>query len=696
MRLLEAIVNNYRCVGSNCVLSLDHKITALVGKSETGKTTILKALQRFFDRDAYGANEACSWAPPADDHVMCAIRFEPNEEERNVLGQLDQSFSSAQSIVIAKLKDGTHKIVEPDVGTSTTLKPSDKFVRRIQNLRARARTLLRLTAAFLSAYGDNELQTAATVFRDEVNVRKILHPHTTPELQKAALSEAISQLDAYVARVTTLQAHAENPARILRTRAVRLRNDIHRTADQIEFEGQEASAVPIEAVLDLLPRALLVSDKDIQPIADVVPLSELTSEKHSAILNLLALGKIAEAGLAIEDETERNRRLHWGAEAASRALTQRWSQEEVKVTFDVSGGMLRLGFISEEGHYGNPSQRSEGFLWFLTFLLNFASDAPQEGGTLFLLDEPGIHLHASAQGDLLRLLETIAGHSQMVYTTHSPYMINKNFPWRIRAVRKNRRGVDPQGTCVDSKPYASATGRAWEPIRSSIGLSSGNSLFLAGKNLVVEGISDQIILAALSQRLSRDGGPSVDLDRICITPAGGADKVYALAHLCHAEAEVTVVLLDSDQQGDRVKKRIEAGRVFPPGKVLQVGDIALAGKRKAIDLEDLVDVRFYHAAVVEAYSRVPPRPELPESFEDVKAQAAPGQTKSEASPAKTSVKKTYQNFFRSKGDEWGDFDNVLVARQLAETCLNEDNPPVGLQETFDNFSKLFNKINSLV
>ena len=49
-----------------------------------------------------------------------------------------------------------------------------------------------------------------------------------------------------------------------------------------------------------------------------------------------------------------------------------------------------------------------------------ASGAP----VILLLDEPGLTLHGKAQGDLLRYFdEKLAPDHQIIYSTHSPFMI---------------------------------------------------------------------------------------------------------------------------------------------------------------------------------------------------------------------------------------------------------------------------------
>ncbi len=67
---------------------------------------------------------------------------------------------------------------------------------------------------------------------------------------------------------------------------------------------------------------------------------------------------------------------------------------------------------------------SRGFQWFFSFWVWFKAIQKERSCPLILLlDEPGLNLHASAQKDLMRLMEDIAGHSQIIFTTHSPYML---------------------------------------------------------------------------------------------------------------------------------------------------------------------------------------------------------------------------------------------------------------------------------
>ena len=81
-------------------------------------------------------------------------------------------------------------------------------------------------------------------------------------------------------------------------------------------------------------------------------------------------------------------------------------------------------------------ERSRGFVWFFSFLAYFSElEETNTNDLVLLLDEPGLALHATAQNDLLRYMEEkLAPEHQVIYTTHSPFMIysehlNGRAPW---------------------------------------------------------------------------------------------------------------------------------------------------------------------------------------------------------------------------------------------------------------------------
>jgi predicted ATP-dependent endonuclease of OLD family len=93
----------------------------------------------------------------------------------------------------------------------------------------------------------------------------------------------------------------------------------------------------------------------------------------------------------------------------------------------------------------NLDERSRGFRWFFAFYITFAADTHggNADGAVLLLDEPGLHLHAKSQGDLLKLLRADFK-NQIIYTTHSPFMVPSDAINIVRTV-----SIDPEkGTHV--------------------------------------------------------------------------------------------------------------------------------------------------------------------------------------------------------------------------------------------------------
>ena len=194
-------------------------------------------------------------------------------------------------------------------------------------------------------------------------------------------------------------------------------------------------------------------------------------------VNLLKIGNVEDPSVIFED-TMRGRRA---IEETSREITQRirdvWKQEpSLEIKLRVNGNLLYIDFSDATTVYDTPKSRSLGFLWYLSFYINFIATTleAKTNEYLFLLDEPGLHLHPAGQKDLTRLLENLAEKNQLVYTTHSPFMINREYPHRVRVVKK-----DQEGTRVDNEAYR----ENWRPLRQSIGLTVSDLFFFSSKGM---------------------------------------------------------------------------------------------------------------------------------------------------------------------------------------------------------------------
>lgn len=254
-------------------------------------------------------------------------------------------------------------------------------------------------------------------------------------------------------------------------------------------------------------------------------------------------------------------------------------------------------------------ERSQGLRYFLSYYIQYRSHEPHPNKSeILLMDEPDAYLSSQAQQDLLKVFDLFANPKtdshltnpiQVVYVTHSPFLIDKNHAERIRVLQK---GNEDEGTRV----VKDAARNHYEPLRSSVGSYVEETTFIGNCNLMVEGLSDQILIAGATTYLRAKGTPgleTLDLNQITIVPSGSASHVPYLVYLARGrdiEQPAVIVLLDSDTSGTDAKKQLlgKGGQHRRPllkeQFILQIGDLkeeldlAANNLTTKIEIEDIV------------------------------------------------------------------------------------------------------------
>lgn len=256
------------------------------------------------------------------------------------------------------------------------------------------------------------------------------------------------------------------------------------------------------------------------------------------------------------------------------------------------------------------SERSGGMKYFLSYFVQFRSHEPSGGQEILLMDEPDAFLSSTGQQDLLRIFEDFAYPEnpeqrpvQVMYVTHSPFLIDKNHGERVRVLEK---GDGEEGTRV----VGNAAHNHYEPLRSAFGAFVAETTFIGNCNLMVEGQADQVLLAgvsSLSRRLRRNT-ENLDLNTLSLVPAGGAPHVPYLVYLAlgrDVDRPAVVVLLDSDPEADAAAAELRAGyrdkALIDKDLILQVGDADVTGLSIATsavqEIEDLLTANVAYAAI---------------------------------------------------------------------------------------------------
>ena len=212
-----------------------------------------------------------------------------------------------------------------------------------------------------------------------------------------------------------------------------------------------------------------------------------------------------------------------------------------------------------------------------------------------MLDEPGLYLHAKSQRDLLTHFDDDFS-NQIIYTTHSPFMVPTH---RLDAVRTVSIAEDA-GTTVSNDP--SGDSKTLFPLQAALGYDLAQSLFVGPNNLVVEGVTDYWALSSISEHLASNGGGSLR-DDITITPAGGAQKIPYMVALLSSEQLNVLALLDHENDAEATRDSLVKSKLIDGRNVIFVSEVYSAGTPKEADIEDLLDPSVYEELVRESYAK---------------------------------------------------------------------------------------------
>lgn len=278
-------------------------------------------------------------------------------------------------------------------------------------------------------------------------------------------------------------------------------------------------------------------------------------------------------------------------QSAGATLTQKfrdwWKQGDYRFRFEADGNHFRIWVADDR----RPTEvelenRSTGLQWFLSFYLVFLVESQgNHKRSVLLLDEPGMSLHPLAQRDLSAFFESLADTNQILYTSHSPFLVDAD---RLERARKVYVAAD--GTTKATANLRHSEGRdeqagAAYAVHSALNLSVAESLLVGCQPVLVEGASDQHYLAAIKSLLLSVGKITPKRELV-FPPCGGTKTARVVASiLTGRDATLPKVLLDSDGQGRRLADSLKAELYATnPERVLSVADFV--GFQQA-EIEDL-------------------------------------------------------------------------------------------------------------
>lgn len=313
---------------------------------------------------------------------------------------------------------------------------------------------------------------------------------------------------------------------------------------------------------------------------------------------------------------EREILLSSASASFTKSFNEWWQQGDYIFEFKADGNYFRI-WVSDSIR-PEPIEleaRSTGLQWFFSFYLVFLVESElHHQNAILLLDEPGVTLHPLAQKDLFVFFENLALNNQIMYTTHSPFMVDSNHLERVRSVY-----IDSTGKTVVS-PDLRASERlkgknqpqSIYPAHAALGLSVSDTLLVNCNPVLVEGESDQLYLSALKNLLISKGKIS-PLKEIVFIPTGGVKGIKATSAILSGVNEVKPpVLLDGDKPGVKTATELKADFY-----AADTDKIILATEYTTIPEGEIEDM-FPKEKIAKVVARFLPRPEeVDEDFDDV-------------------------------------------------------------------------------
>jgi hypothetical protein len=573
LTLREFRVQNFRNIDDSGWIPVD-RITTLLGRNESGKTALLKGLHRFNpataeayepQRDFPRSRYTAEYRNPADwPAVSC--RFAIGEELRSVLTALTQPEEAPRLVTATRYYDRSLKLAfEPALG-GDTLSPQ-QILEPLEALSDGAMALAAPMSDREDAYAAirrDLLEWIAATKAAMARIESLRSPdgmallaRIGEEAMAKGRPETKGPIQAFLAAIAGPLQTMSRPSL-----AERLGREIEaRLPVFIYFDntGVLDSAVYLPGLLAELEHK--PDDMAVRTINAMFKHAGLTAREIADLGHSQARAQHIAGEAATPDAIQRDqdramlRSIKLGSASAdiTRKFAACWKQQRHVIRYHADGDFFRI-WVADDRRPAveiELERRSEGFRWFFSFYLVFLgeSDAMEKDAVL-LLDSPGLHLHPTAQQDLLALFGKLAERNQVIYGTHSPFLIDGDHLERVRPITLDEAGRFH--VCVGDWPKDKET---IYPLQAAAGYAMMRGLFEHRKVVLVKEVSDHFYLNALSLLCRRSGRTALPED-VNLMPCGGTLMLAKIVALFLGQPTRPVILLDGDETSRTVRDKL--------------------------------------------------------------------------------------------------------------------------------------------
>lgn len=650
-------------------------MTVLVGKNEAGKSAVLKGLSKINPSDGAdydGLREFPRHRYTSEfnsqDWPVASVRLRLDDTERAELTSIAPDLESVETAEVTRRYSGARM-----VGFSPA--PNMKAANKNAAMDAADEARAQLMAAIAPDGRGEELRSIKQQADAAIQQRVIELPEhgEVTVAQAEALLGAVAQFINEAWQKDCLDLSAQPLREFLELARAAVRRGQARTW-----------------VVERMPRFVYFDRYDVLDSAIHIPtfLGQLASTPeaprvrttHCLVrhvgLDLALLNQLGQHQPGTPEDAQVRRQIDERAirmSSASQAMTSKfaewWLQRRHTFHYQLDADYMRV-WVSDDL---NPSeieldQRSAGMQYFFSFFLVFLVESEDAHvNSILLLDEPGTSLHGTAQAKIVEFLRELSADNQVIYTAHSPFMIDADHMETIRPVYEEP-GTGATRISDDVWPRDKD---ALFPLQAALGYQLAQSLFISKRQTLLEGITDYWIFKSLDYAARVTGREALH-PSIILTPTGGASHMMPLASLLLGHEVDVVAILDGDEPGRREGKKLVDKLLRDTSRTVFVGDFTPGGNTTG-ETEDLFPEDYYLAAVKTAHGRL-----------DLRFNAAEKQI--------PNIVDRLTALFKRKG--YGDLEKWKIARALADAI--DADPQAVPAQALDAAAQIFKRINELI
>lgn len=675
MQLTEFRVQNYKIINDTGWIPVEN-LTIFVGKNESGKSAIFRALSKLNPSDGEGYDglkefprQRYAGEITKTDWPVASGRFRLTPREQDEIRNLSELCREVEGVEVTRHYTGKYGITyHPDIGvelvsTADLIYVIDVAIEQIRNLIApegRGEALGRIKGELLSIL---EEQKEAASHGGQVQKRHIT------ELINMIKSRGNEQW-----QLELVSPICEPMYSLIR-----------------QIEVYESLMAANRYIIDHLPKFVYFDQYNVIESAIHIPTFIATLKSHPdspglrathclfrhVNLDLDILDKLGTHKNATDENPtirrqvdERSILLSTASNQMSRRFEDWWGQRRLRFRYDIDGDYFRV-WVSDDI---DPSeieleQRSAGLQYFFSFYLIFLVESGDVyHDSILLLDEPGLQLHASAQQHSVKFFERLSQDNQIMYSTHSPFMIDLDHLDRVRTVHESADGT----TKVSATEWPKDPDSLF-PLEAALAYRIASRMFVAGRQLLVEDIVDLWLLQAMNYAVEKIGKPGLD-PGITITPAGGSSNMLPLATLIRARNTPVSALLSGKNVPAEVLTHLSGETAARDKFLLLYSQITDHG---GATIEDLFTPEFYSRCVRDVYP-------------NMVVTSVPVQNPAERGEEQGILHAVTEAVDRRQGER---FERWRVAEILSDRICEA--PGMVDEETVQRFVRLFAEINQV-